>query len=86
MKLKIDKGIKFRGSSLFVKMSRDELEYLDVIKSFNSYYHKSKNMWELPKVAFKTILDKCSNCASSSDQSHHGKPRLRMEFSHRSRS
>lgn len=63
MKLKIDKGIKFRGSSLFVKMSRDELEYLDVIKSFNSYYHKSKNMWELPKVAFKTILDKCSNCA-----------------------
>lgn len=63
MKLKIDKGIKFRGSSLFVKMGRDELEYLDVIKSFNSYYHKSKNMWELPKVAFKTILDKCSNCA-----------------------
>lgn len=62
MKLKIDKGIKFRGSSLFVKMGRDELEYLDVIKSFNSYYHKNKNMWELPKVAFKTILDKCRDC------------------------
>lgn len=62
MKLKIDKGIKFRGNSLFIKMSGNELEYLDVVKSFNSYYHKSKNMWELPKVAFKTILDKCSNC------------------------
>ena len=43
-------------------MSGNELEYLDVIKSFNCYYHKGKNMWELPKVAFKTILDKCSNC------------------------
>lgn len=62
MKLKIDKGIKFRGSSLFVKMGRDELEYLDVVKSFNCYYHKNKNMWELPKVAFKTILDKCRDC------------------------
>lgn len=62
MKLKIDKGIKFRGNSLFIKMSGNELEYLDVVKSFNCYYHKNKNMWELPKVAFKTILDKCSNC------------------------
>lgn len=62
MKLKIDKGIKFRGNSLFVKISGNELEYLEVIKSFNCYYHKNKNMWELPKGAFKTILDKCSNC------------------------
>ncbi len=59
MKLKIDKGIKFRGNSLFVKMFGDELEYLYVIKSFNCYYHKNKNMWEIPKIAFKTILDKC---------------------------
>lgn len=62
MRIKIDKGIKFRGNSLFIKMSGNELEYLDVIKSFNCYYHKGKNMWELPKVAFKTILDKCNNC------------------------
>ena len=59
MRLKLDKGIKYRGNSLFVKVSGDELKYLDIIKSFNCYYHKSKNMWELPKGAFKTILDKC---------------------------
>ena len=59
MKLKIDKGIKFRGQSLFIKVSTDELEVLDIIRSFNCYYHKNKNMWELPRVAFKTILDKC---------------------------
>ena len=62
MRIKIDKGIKFRGSSLFVKMVGDELEYLNIIKSFNCYYHKNKNMWELPKGAFKTILDKCRDC------------------------
>lgn len=62
MKLKIDKGIKFRGSSLFIKIVGDELEYLDVIRSFNCYYHKNKNMWELPKGAFQTILDKCRDC------------------------
>ena len=60
MKLKIGKGIKFRGQSLYVKVGTDELFVLDTIRSFNCYYHKSKNMWELPKVAFKTILDKCS--------------------------
>lgn len=59
MKVKIDKGIKYRGNSLFIKIVGDELKYLDVIKSFNCYYHKNKNMWELPKGAFKTILDKC---------------------------
>lgn len=62
MRIKIDKGIKFRGSSLYIKMIGNELEYLDVIRSFNCYYHKNKNMWELPKGAFKTILDKCRDC------------------------
>ena len=62
MRIKIDKGIKFRGSSLFVKIVGNELDYLDVIKSFNCYYHKDKNMWELPKGAFRTILDKCRDC------------------------
>ena len=62
MRLKIDKGIKFRGQSLFIKVDEDELFVLDTIRSFNCYYHKNKNMWELPKVAFKTILDKCSDC------------------------
>ena len=62
MKLKVGKGIKFRGQSLFVKVNTDELFVLDTIRSFNCYYHKSKNMWELPKVAFKTILDKCCMC------------------------
>ena len=62
MKLKIGKGIKFRGQSLYVKVGTDELFVLDTIRSFNCYYHKSKNMWEMSKVAFKTILDKCSMC------------------------
>ena len=62
MKLKIDKGIKFRGQSLFIKVGTDELFVLDTIRSFNCYYHKSRNMWELPRGAFKTILDKCSMC------------------------
>ena len=62
MKLKIDKGIKFRGQSLYVKVGTDELFVLDTIRSFNCYYHKNKNMWELPRGAFKTILDKCSMC------------------------
>ena len=62
MKLKIDKGIKFRGQSLYVKVGTDELFVLDTIRSFNCYYHKSRNMWELPRAAFKTILDKCSDC------------------------
>ena len=60
MKLKIGKGIKFRGQSLYVKVGTDELFVLDTIRSFNCYYHKSKNMWELPKVSFNTILYKCS--------------------------
>ena len=62
MKLKINKGIKFRGQSLFIKVDTDELFALDTIRSFNCYYHKSRNMWELPRGAFKTILDKCSMC------------------------
>ena len=62
MRIKLDKGKRFRGQSIFVKVGTDELDCLDVIKSFKCYYHKTNNMWELPKVAFKTILDKCSMC------------------------
>lgn len=59
MRIKLDKGIKFRGNSLFVKINNDEHDCLDIIKSFKSYYHAPYKMWELPKNAFKVLLDKC---------------------------
>lgn len=61
MKIKLDKGIKFRGKSLFIKIDKSEKEAYNVIQSFKCFYHRDKNMWELNKQAFYTIIDKCKH-------------------------
>lgn len=62
MKIKLDKGKKLRGQSLFVKLDKTELDQLDVIKSFRGHYHVPDRTWELPKKSFEVILDKCFMC------------------------
>ena len=61
MKIKLGKGVKFRGQSLFIKVDKTELDVLPIIKSFRCYYHTKEQMWEVPKTAFNTLVDKCKN-------------------------
>jgi SNF2 family DNA or RNA helicase len=57
MDIKVDKSIKLKGKlSTFVKVL-NEPEALKIINSFSKvYYHSDKNIWELPKEAFRIFV------------------------------
>lgn len=56
MKIRIDKGIRYRGNSLYVTVCDHDPEVLAIINSYKCY--KCKNVYELPNTAFNTLIDR----------------------------